>query len=254
VTNRADYFIYRGRLKEFEEQERKAIVLSRESGNLSEVLGRYLGYAEIRINLLGDLDGARRLVEEALTDVPFHSLNVEARPYIDLIILYARLGDVEQARSLREEYERLVPERLRKGDLRRFQGESELLLAEGRLEEALEIMRQSQSVDRCYVCFYDEQARLLERMDSLDAAIQLLEEFTDYSMSGLLWFLAPRQPIANFHLGELHVRLGNIDEAIEAYTKFVNLWNEADDELQPQVQHARNQIESLLDQSLREPQ
>ncbi|MCZ6704560.1 MAG: tetratricopeptide repeat protein, partial [Bacteroidetes bacterium] len=252
--NRADYYIYRGQLKAVEDQVRRANALNAERGNLSEVLEWSLGDAHIRIDLLGDLEGARQKMEEALARVPLDSLRVEARPYTNLITLHARLGDVDGARALRDEYERLVPERLRKGNLGRFQADAEILLAEGRLEEALETMQLSQSVDRCNACFYDKQARVLERMGSLEAALQLLEEFVDFSMAGPFWYLAPRQPIANLRLGELHARLGNIDKAIEAYTKFVNLWIEADDELQPQVQHSRDQIERLLDQSVREKQ
>ncbi|GMQ82215.1 MAG: hypothetical protein BMS9Abin05_1660 [Rhodothermia bacterium] len=252
--NRADYHIYRGQLRAVEAQVLKANALTEERGVLSTVLNWSLDDAHIRIDLLGDLDGARRIMEDALVRVPLDSLSVEARPYVKLISLHAKMGEVERARALRDEYERLVPGRLRKGNLGRFQADAEILLAEGLLVEALETMQLSQSVDRCHICFYDRQAMVLERLDSLEAAVQLLEEFADYSMSGSFWYLAPKIPLVLSRLGELHSRLGNTESAIEAYTNFVNLWKEADDELQPRVQYARDQIEHLLDQSLREPQ
>jgi len=47
---------------------------------------------------------------------------------------------------------------------------------------------------------------------------------------------------------------GRTDEAIEAYSNFVDMWEEADASLQPKVRYARSRIERLLDQSVREPE
>ncbi len=52
---------------------------------------------------------------------------------------------------------------------------------------------------------------------------------------------------------EMLSRLGRIDEAIEAYSVFADLWKDADPELQPQVRYARDRIDALLQQKAREP-
>ena len=52
---------------------------------------------------------------------------------------------------------------------------------------------------------------------------------------------------------EIHSQLGNIDSAIEAYQKFSDIWVDADDILQPQVQYARDRIDQLLIVKAREP-
>lgn len=49
-------------------------------------------------------------------------------------------------------------------------------------------------------------------------------------------------------------KLGRRDEAIDAYSNFVDMWEEADASLQPKVRYARSRIERLLDQSVREPE
>ena len=49
-------------------------------------------------------------------------------------------------------------------------------------------------------------------------------------------------------------KLGRRDEAIDAYSNFVDMWEEADASLQPKVRYARSRIERLLDQSVRGPE
>ncbi len=52
----------------------------------------------------------------------------------------------------------------------------------------------------------------------------------------------------------LYSRNGQTEKAIDAYSNFVDMWAEADSDLQPKVRYARERIERLLDQSTREPQ
>ena len=46
-------------------------------------------------------------------------------------------------------------------------------------------------------------------------------------------------------LGELYAAKGNRAKAIEHYARFVELWRNADPELQPRVAEVRRRIESL---------
>ena len=46
-------------------------------------------------------------------------------------------------------------------------------------------------------------------------------------------------------LGELHEAQGRRDRAIHYYARFVELWNTADPELQPQVADVRRRISRL---------
>jgi tetratricopeptide (TPR) repeat protein len=48
--------------------------------------------------------------------------------------------------------------------------------------------------------------------------------------------------------------LGDIDSAINFYGRFVELWADADPQLQPQVENARHRLDDLVLQSAREPQ
>jgi hypothetical protein len=46
-------------------------------------------------------------------------------------------------------------------------------------------------------------------------------------------------------LAELHDAKGNAEQAMTHYAQFVELWKEADAELQPQVQKARDRLREL---------
>ncbi len=53
--------------------------------------------------------------------------------------------------------------------------------------------------------------------------------------------------------GEIHEILGNHEKARRAYTRFVELWDNADPYLQPYVQDARERIDALAIEDAREP-
>jgi tetratricopeptide (TPR) repeat protein len=53
------------------------------------------------------------------------------------------------------------------------------------------------------------------------------------------------RPVAYMRLGEIHERQGEPAEAADYYRRFLDLWADADPELQPQVEAARRAIEAL---------
>jgi hypothetical protein len=46
-------------------------------------------------------------------------------------------------------------------------------------------------------------------------------------------------------LGQLYESMGNIDKAIENYRAFIDLWKNADPDLQPRVADARKRLARL---------
>jgi len=51
---------------------------------------------------------------------------------------------------------------------------------------------------------------------------------------------------AYVRLGTLYEQLGNRDRAVDYYNRFVDLWQDADPELQPQVDNVRQRIARLM--------
>ncbi len=56
-------------------------------------------------------------------------------------------------------------------------------------------------------------------------------------------------PAAYRRLGEFYEARGDRDHAVEYYNDFVELWKDADPELQPQVTDIRNRIARLVDEA-----
>jgi hypothetical protein len=55
------------------------------------------------------------------------------------------------------------------------------------------------------------------------------------------------QPMFNERLAQLYEAKGNRVKAAEHYRKFIELWKNADPELQPRVQDARERLRRLTD-------
>lgn len=52
-------------------------------------------------------------------------------------------------------------------------------------------------------------------------------------------------PISHLRQGEIYDRLGEHDKAVEHYAKFIDLWRDADEALQPLVQDATERVAQL---------
>jgi hypothetical protein len=52
-------------------------------------------------------------------------------------------------------------------------------------------------------------------------------------------------PFVLRRLGELHASLGHREQARDYYSRFIDLWKDADPELQPQVDQARAALARL---------
>ena len=58
-------------------------------------------------------------------------------------------------------------------------------------------------------------------------------------------YFAPSLMGAVIRIGELYDAQGNAPKAIEYYTKLIDLWRDADAELQPYVRHAQQRVQAL---------
>ena len=96
------------------------------------------------------------------------------------------------------------------------------------------------------MCSLYELGRAFELAGQGDSALAVYERavtvpdvfrlFNDY-----VW-LAPTSK----RMGELYEERGDTERAVEYYDKFVELWKDADDELQPIVRDVRDRIARLV--------
>ncbi len=183
-------------------------------------------------------------VEAALGRHPLSSIPTLNRPYLALAAFYAEAGRPEAARRLLAEYERLVPERTRRGHPGRLTAAAAIALAEGRVEDAILGYRAwiEQAENPADGLF--ELATAYERARQPDSALAVYERsVTAPGVRAPLVLFDPvdaRAFAATLQrLGALYRARGEHAKARDYYGRFVDLWKDAEPELQPIVAEAR---------------
>jgi tetratricopeptide (TPR) repeat protein len=196
----------------------------------------------------GREDVARAELRAALERHPLETLDPLDRPYLPLARAYAMAGEPERARVLVAAFREEVPEHLQKslfGDDLGY-AEGYVALADGDYDAAAARFR-SMKVGLCAICGVAELALALDRAGQADSAVVAYERFV--ALPALVRalgaddaFLAPSLE----RLGQLYDERGDWEKAAEYYARFVELWKEADPELQPRVQAAQRRLNEIF--------
>lgn len=199
----------------------------------------------------------QRLWEANLT------MTAQRRPLLrrhrDFGPLFARLGDVTQARQIMDDYSRTVTERdypTLGARIRGFTSGAVVLTAEGKPNEALARVREGCSTISgafltCDSLAFLEVAQAYDRAGLVDSAIVAYRRFVElraqrwFAPPGALDVITPRIAPAWRRLGELLESKGDKKRAIEAYERFLDFWRNADSELQPIVRAVRERTNRL---------
>lgn len=189
-------------------------------------------------------DGLRK-VSEALARHPFSSMPAYDRPYTGAAAIYARAGRVDEARQLMAEYARLVPEGVRKANPNRHSALAEIARAEHRYGDAVGEYWTYHDEVGCAACGFFDVASVFDLMHQQDSALIYYDRFITTPDPFRVWedefYLGPAYKRA----GELHEAKGDRTQALDDYNKFVDLWKNADAELQPVVRDVRGRIARL---------
>src|SRR5690348_8124452 len=201
------------------------------------------GFAEIRYR--SATPGALASVEAALKRHPLSSMPASDRPYLLLTAFYAMAGDPARGRALFAEYEREIPVNVRRGQPGRLGAAAAIAFSEGRLPDAIAGFRAWYEEDNCAVCGMFELARAYERSGQPDSALALYERSVNTNGIGLLFDQATTLAPTYRRLGELYEDRGQLDKARDYYGRFIDLWKNADPELQPLVRDVRQRLVRL---------
>ena len=200
--------------------------------------------ASFRVEYLADTLGARALVDEALAKYPLAQMSPISRPYRSLAETFVDLGKVERAKGLMAEYQTEVPEGVRKGEGDQYHAFGRIAMAEGRYRDAIDAFQAAYESGTCNWCGRHEIGFAYDRLGMPDSAITILESEIDTPSP---W----RAVRESFMLGASYKRLGELYEdrdrkkSLDYYSKFVDLWREADPELQPLVEGVRLRMAEL---------
>ncbi|MBA3342834.1 MAG: hypothetical protein H0T48_13490, partial [Gemmatimonadaceae bacterium] len=194
--------------------------------------------------------GAERL-DSALAKSPFRNHAIQQRPYFEFTELYSHAGRPDRARGLLAQHSAEVKDSalIRHQLPARRNALAELALAENRpLDAIAEFKLADQRPDgprnSCVKCHLANLARAYDAANMQDTAIMLYERYLAQP-TGDAWpdyaFMAP------FHrrVGELYDARGNTQKAIPHYNAFLELWKNADRELQPKVTAVRQRVAQL---------
>lgn len=208
------------------------------------MIGQTVGLAFTDLRVREDPAAAVRRVDDVLTRYPLEDLEPLDRPYNSLITALAYAGESDRARTLLEQQAATVPaEMIQTEDTERM--EAAIALGEGRYEDALDGFRRS-AVGSCLLCSMDGIALAYDRAGDADSATAAYERYVDTPFFNRLYFDAAFLAFALERLGQLHDEAGRLAKAAEYYARFVELWAEADDELQPRVRAAQARLEAIM--------
>jgi tetratricopeptide (TPR) repeat protein len=199
-------------------------------------------------------NGARGLaaLDKALRQAPPDAVPVSRDRSLWTALGYAVLGEPAKARALMNARVARLDSVGRRQEailLARLGGF--IALAEGNSDSAIALFRRGDyeadglASRNCTPCTPLFIGLAFDRADRADSARVYLARYADMAGTTRVYldrfYLAP----ALFRLGELNESAGDAKRATEYYGRFVDLWQNADPELQPRVAEARRRIDQL---------
>jgi len=234
-----------GKLAEGARHRRDAMKANEERGFGQAYIVTAVQIATMAVALRGDVEAAIRTADSALARYPLDSLEPLDRPYLILANLYSLAKLPDRARVMLQEYEAIDADLRRGNQARHHMSRGVLAMAEARIDDAIDEFRRWDAETDCPVCALAELGRAYEEAGQPDSSVAM---YTRYIETPDLWrcvwdavYLASTYE----RLGSLYEDRGEADKAVYYYGKLVDLWENADPELQPRVEAARRAIQAL---------
>jgi len=194
-------------------------------------------------------------LDAAIAAVPFRELPMVDRPYVFAALVLARAGNATKARAMVARYQTEMTDtsirRVQAAQLHTALGE--IALADRKPRDALVEFRRGDigydgmPADECAPCLPFNLARAFDAAGNADSAAVMFERYlsTPYWLKTDADMDPVRLPAIHERLGQLYESMGNTEKAIQHYRAFIDLWKNADAELQPRVTDARKRLSRL---------
>ncbi len=237
--------LLQGRLREAGQYQRAAAASASDLNLPDFQLANEVQLAFVNLWFRGRHAEALRQVEQAVERFPMDAVDPLNRPYTLLAMFYALAHEPDRARAILAEYEREIAPELRRGEEEeRHTILGVVALAEGRTDDAVTEF-QASDVGPCTICSLPLLGMAYDMGGQTDSALATYERFVEdpwLYRAGVDWWSLPG---IYQRLGELYAQRGDAEKAIDYYGRFVELWRDADAELQPRVEAARREISRL---------
>jgi len=120
-----------------------------------------------------------------------------------------------------------------------------IALGEGDHDQTMDFIDKNTRADDCPSCVRAERGLTWDRSANADSAIAEYEAYVSMPDISRVWTDQYYLPNILYRLGQLHDEKGDKEKALRYYGRFVDLWKNADRELQPKVTEARNRMAAL---------
>jgi tetratricopeptide (TPR) repeat protein len=199
---------------------------------------------------------AVRLLDSALAATPLKTLSVDTRGDFRIAGVYAIAGRPDKARAIIAGFDAEVRDTTvrRSFEPARHGALAEIAIAEHHARDAINEVRLSDQLpdgpaDACGPCFDANLGRAFDLAEMPDSAIATFERFLSTPFWNRYQLRGDPTTLAGTYkrLGELYEAKGDKQKAASYYTKFVELWKNADPELQSRVAEVRRKLARLGD-------
>jgi tetratricopeptide (TPR) repeat protein len=238
-----------GRLRDFEAATKEAVA------NASPLSFRRVFPLMVDIQIKGPTPANAARLDSAIARAPLREFPMVDRPYLDMATAYALAGMPDKARAMIARYEsEMTDTSLRRVQQPEFHNTlAELALANNKPLEAIEEFRRADvtydgaPANDCASCLSFNLGRAFDAAGKSDSAAVMFERY----LATPGWYKADsemdplRVPAIRERLGQLYESMGKTDKAVENYRAFIDLWKNADPELQPRVADAKRRLAKL---------
>jgi eukaryotic-like serine/threonine-protein kinase len=236
----------RGRLAEAAQHDRDFMAAGEARGLARDYLIGAANLALLDLRYRNRPADALATMSAALAKHPLDAIPPPDRPYLALAEVYARAHKPDQARRYLKDYEAAVPDQVRRSIGWRGLAYGEVAEAEGQPDEAIAAYQQAYAeAGGCGVCGLPQLAAVYDRQGQTDSARVFYQRYLD--TPGIFNYRVDDGELAASYkrLGELYEARNDRKRAAEYYGRFVELWKDADAELQPGVREVRSRLARL---------
>lgn len=235
-----------GRLADAEAHLESRLAAQEERGLISEYLSDVIALAWDDVRYRDRPERALQRIEASLARHPLDAIAPLDRPYLSLAQIYAFAGRPDRARALLAERESVLSEDERRGgDDFAHHVRGMIALSDRRPRDAIREIRAYDESIACTICALPGLGMAYDSAGVADSVIAIQERYLETPWLWRAWLDSYNRAFAHERLAELYERRGDVEKAIYHHGKLVDLWENADPELQPRVDAARRAIRSL---------
>jgi tetratricopeptide (TPR) repeat protein/tRNA A-37 threonylcarbamoyl transferase component Bud32 len=254
ISSLSTQAMLRGRMRDARSLRAEALALNEARGVPTPPLAEPLTNIGVEIWFFGRNEQGIRSLDSAVARTQLRSIPIEQRPDLQIASYYAWAGRPERARTLLAEYDADVKDTtLRANLVPAIHGlMAEIAIAEKRPHDAVREYWKADSMpdgpsSDCTMCMLAPVGRAYDLANMPDSAIAVWERYLATPYAGRIGQDASYLAGIRKRLGEMYEAKGDTQRAATNYLAFIELWKNADPELQPQVAEVRKRLAKMKD-------